>query len=907
MRVSLLKISMTWPRVIIFRLYICTVFVYLTTALLRPAVAQNIPYNVVLAPLSLAATDTNALFPLTYRNGHGIPSVIDSTDGSNIIAGDTGSGIISHIWGTIGDPDSTTFVCIWVDGSLIRSGTFRSIFEQPNGIFAPPFDSISSGGFFCDVQLPYQRNFRITYKSPGNNLFYAIAWRRLPSAEVGFSAANPSQELIDLQNKAGQITEGRAWGDNWRLQLDTAITIGPASSSTIWDVHGSHIIRNLSIKPSAWSDSWDSLWLQIFWDGSDSASVSAPLADFFGQGAGFVNINSLPISSSQTDGFHIYFPMPFGKRARIVCINRSSQPIGIVSGIALQDTSIDIHTTGYFHGVFSETSPTRYGVYHPVLHWKGAGRLVGLNMSIPGNQYSCALEGDPAFTIDSNPALSFRYTGTEDYFDGGWYFSDGEFSHPFAGCTQKWYSFYRFHILDAIDFRKSIDFIFQHGNNNDVHCDYRTVAYFYSGWQPCWVDRDSVVLGDSFVFHASSYSALQSLRVSLGSNVIGDVQCDSEGKIVTAIQIPSSIQVGNYNFTVNGVSSGTTMHLLNGPVVRVYCDSSNLSIFPSDSLSLTVWGFTNSQASSFYIGDVQTPLLSWRTGSKGEVHATVLIPNLSAGTYALSIKTSGNEIVSPDTVHITSRIWKEAEDLHIENTFGGTVSPMNLCPWWNARWSKQAIVQFSPDTIGGYFELNFSLPDSSVYTLALHGTYGHNYGKYDISIDGMHLLDMDGYRVADDPPVPDVQGTAKILLNSGYHIIRLTYLGMDNGASGNLLWLDAIELNPQESSNVFQGNAFLSSSVKIYPNPLSGLSSTTIAVTLSNEKYRFFSGDISIRLYDVIGRPCKTALTGKMLNGEFHSIISANGLLSGTYFVSTMISADNGQTLEPPIVSLVIE
>ena len=149
----------------ILGLYFCIILLGLTTVMLCPVVAQIIPYNAVLAPLSL--TDTTTIFPLTYRNGHGVSSVIDSTDGSNIITGDTGSGVISHIWGTMGDPDSTTLVRIWVDGSLIRSGTFRSIFEQPNGIFSPPFESIASGGFFCDVQLPYQRNFRITYKSSG--------------------------------------------------------------------------------------------------------------------------------------------------------------------------------------------------------------------------------------------------------------------------------------------------------------------------------------------------------------------------------------------------------------------------------------------------------------------------------------------------------------------------------------------------------------------------------------------------------------------------------------------------------------------------------------------------------------------------------------------------------------------
>ena len=80
--------------------------------------------------------------------------------------------------------------------------------------------------------------------------------------------------------------------------------------------------------------------------------------------------------------------------------------------------------------------------------------------------------------------LALHGTGTEDYFCSGWYFDHGTYSAPYHGCLIKdaklgRVSAYRWHIEDAIPFKKSIRFTIQVGPWDNVRAAYATVAYWY--------------------------------------------------------------------------------------------------------------------------------------------------------------------------------------------------------------------------------------------------------------------------------------------------------------------------------------------------------------------------------------------------------------------------------------------
>ena len=91
---------------------------------------------------------------------------------------------------------------------------------------------------------------------------------------------------------------------------------------------------------------------------------------------------------------------------------------------------------------------------------------------------------DEMIYIDGAKEPSVVGTGTEDYFSSGWYFDRGTYSAPYHGVVIKdeansRISAYRWHIEDAMPFKKSIKVTIEHGTNNEVEADYSSVAFYY--------------------------------------------------------------------------------------------------------------------------------------------------------------------------------------------------------------------------------------------------------------------------------------------------------------------------------------------------------------------------------------------------------------------------------------------
>src|ERR1051325_5799275 len=82
-------------------------------------------------------------------------------------------------------------------------------------------------------------------------------------------------------------------------------------------------------------------------------------------------------------------------------INHSKYETFIFGMIAWHNEAIDRHKLGYFFTEARETNPTRFGVWHPVLHTLGRGKYVGLMFQLPAFANNAALEGDPKFIVDS--------------------------------------------------------------------------------------------------------------------------------------------------------------------------------------------------------------------------------------------------------------------------------------------------------------------------------------------------------------------------------------------------------------------------------------------------------------------------------------------------------------------------
>jgi hypothetical protein len=291
--------------------------------------------------------------------------------------------------------------------------------------------------------------------------------------------------------------------DSRRVEPGATFTVldtdGPGSISHIWftisDNESFHLKR---------------IVLRIYWDGEATPSGEAPIGDFFGLGLGaYHSWNSELLSVGSIKALNSYFPMPFGRHARITVTNEGLQPINSLY------YNIDYRTyphplpagTLYFHAQYRQAQPNHGWTNDwktngdPLINkksnltgegnyvWmdaKGHGQFVGVTLSVLQNQDGWWGEGDDMFFIDGAPAPSIAGTGSEDYFLGAWDFGGEPFSYPLYGApvvgaeaAGSRSSVYRFHLDSPIPFSTSFKATIEHGHANARSDNYYSVAYWY--------------------------------------------------------------------------------------------------------------------------------------------------------------------------------------------------------------------------------------------------------------------------------------------------------------------------------------------------------------------------------------------------------------------------------------------
>jgi hypothetical protein len=306
------------------------------------------------------------------------------------------------------------------------------------------------------------------------------------------------------------------------------IALGRGQSATLCDLDGAGIIRHIWCTMAAPRNPAyaRTTLLRMYWDGSATPCVEAPIGDFFGIGHGIVrDFASLPLTMSPQDGrgFNCYFPMPFSGGARIEVANEADAGMILYHYIDYEEHDGIDGDLLRFHAQWRRENPTEgwgegrfdddlqqggeMGEYrrqvwatpnldgdgnYVILEAHGRGHYVGCNLNIDcfsrqkNDWYG---EGDDMIFIDGDawpPTL--HGTGTEDYFNAA-FCPSREFSTPYHGLTvysgtEDWpwkgkNSLYRFHIEDPIMFRESIRVTIEHGHANNLSNDYSSTAYWY--------------------------------------------------------------------------------------------------------------------------------------------------------------------------------------------------------------------------------------------------------------------------------------------------------------------------------------------------------------------------------------------------------------------------------------------
>lgn len=286
------------------------------------------------------------------------------------------------------------------------------------------------------------------------------------------------------------------------------------------------------------------LRMQMFWDDDAAPAVDVPLAEFFGTGAGFVaRVKSLMVGHEQ-GRFYSYFPMPYERSARIALVSPAGTPAlsGVSVAVRSRPYAMDFAKVGYFYASARRVLATRPGEDYDALRVEGQGHYVGTNLILPG--LSWTLEGDERVFVDGLRTPSISGTGTEDYVNGGWYWSRGPFSAPLSGMPERAeashpISAYRLHITDAIPFRTSLRVAFEHDGVGSNTVPYASVAYYYLKREPGMTELASFEPADEASAAAHAFSAGDQSSVdSVTSRFFNDALPTAETRL--AVSSPAS-------------------------------------------------------------------------------------------------------------------------------------------------------------------------------------------------------------------------------------------------------------------------------------------------------------------------------------------------------------------------------
>src|SRR5258708_7840110 len=105
------------------------------------------------------------------------------------------------------------------------------------------------------------------------------------------------------------------------------------------------------------------LVLRAYWDGETEPSVEVPIGDFFGLGLGeYFLYQSALTSVASVKALNAYFPMPFGRSARLTLSNegklKANSLYHNIDYVTLKELPADL---GYFHAQYRQATPCRGG------------------------------------------------------------------------------------------------------------------------------------------------------------------------------------------------------------------------------------------------------------------------------------------------------------------------------------------------------------------------------------------------------------------------------------------------------------------------------------------------------------------------------------------------------------------
>jgi len=437
-------------------------------------------------------------------------------DGHSVLAVMSGAGSIERIWFThsTGKPGlldrKKEHVKIYLDGQPkpALDVPLEDVFSGRLPQFPKPLVGEGQGGFYCYVPIAYRDGCKVVVEGTGVR-FFQITYRTFPSArDVRSFSMDMSPERKEALDAAVRLWSNLGEVDTLGLEnakstdVDVKLVAANPSGSSAPGAHGSLVAtQSIALPPGPRMiravlaegtpeelKAATGTRLAIWWDGAEKPAVELPLEYFFCQALDTPPYRSV-LTGTNESGWYNFVPMPYRRQAKL----QISTDAGATFKLRIVTTPISgsAHALGYLHTAFNESVPTKPNVYHPFLTRKGAGHYVGTYLATEGQtdrKIPLWLEGDERFTVDGR--LVIHGTGSEDYFNCGWYALRGRLNGPGAQPLHGFPAYgtvgdrpyaaaFRWHLSDPVPWQSSIRAEIEHGADNRFKADYRSVAFFY--------------------------------------------------------------------------------------------------------------------------------------------------------------------------------------------------------------------------------------------------------------------------------------------------------------------------------------------------------------------------------------------------------------------------------------------
>ena len=420
--------------------------------------------------------------------------------GGLVIAEMKGPGAVTRIWTPTPTDDLVEFYFDGEPTPRIREKMI-DLFSGKRFPFLAPVAATGAGGFYSYVPIAYSRSLKVVVRAERVN-FYQINYEsyRAGTKTASYSpreGAGFARALADagaLLDRSGEDISAAGAGDDPVRTFADKGSVAAGGRATLFESARPGRVVGLRLSPaSALAGGARDLLLNVYYDGELTPSISVPAGDFFGYGWGEPAMRSLLLGTSG-DGNYLYLPMPFDRSIRIELQSERADATPWRVEVDHTDRARRADE-GRLYAVWRRENPTILGRPYTFLDVKGRGHLVGAILQAQGDEPGAIpefFEGDDQTRIDGK--VRIRGTGSEDFFNGGWYDVpgrwDGRVSLPLSGSLAFKRHLartggYRFFLSDPYPFKKSLVQTIEHGpSGNALKTDYASLSFLYADRRP---------------------------------------------------------------------------------------------------------------------------------------------------------------------------------------------------------------------------------------------------------------------------------------------------------------------------------------------------------------------------------------------------------------------------------------